>query len=404
MQSNDLQTQAHEQWANRPADERFRTLTELADSREAAWGTTEDAEVPAGSITAHVTAAGTLAVAGERTGLVTPTSWSFEQVANLAGAPSEYLRKLTNQQVADLLNYGIEQELGKVPMRRGRILTVRGGDDPTLLSLVSKKYERVGDHILARWAQRELVEQRGFLNPWARAEAWGVGAIDQDWAEPFDLSDPRMNYLINVPSGTMVAPSGLYAGDRDMFCFLIDPEKTIDDGGGNALHRGVLFGNSAVGARKLWIRTFLFAAVCGNHFIWGAQEGEQVDLRHIGNVQETWQALFAAAVDMLGASSQEDEELIRKARTTVLGGDGVEPVEHAYRLSMNARTWLRKKQLSEAHSIAKAHTDRYGDPDTLWAMVNGLTQLSQAQTIASKRTEIDAGAGALMLAGVEHSS
>ena len=58
--------------------------------------------------------------------------------------------------------------------------------------------------------------------------------------------------------------TGLYAGEQDMFCFLLDPAgwAEID---GEAFAPGFFVWNSEVGKATVGISTFWFQAICQNH-------------------------------------------------------------------------------------------------------------------------------------------
>ena len=68
--------------------------------------------------------------------------------------------------------------------------------------------------------------------------------------------------------GAERVPSGAYLGDRDMFLFLVDGNRDLDDPTDRAhagLFRGFILRNSDVGAAALTLDVFLFRVVCGNH-------------------------------------------------------------------------------------------------------------------------------------------
>jgi hypothetical protein len=71
--------------------------------------------------------------------------------------------------------------------------------------------------------------------------------------------------------GAERVPSGAYLGDRDMFLFLVDGNRALDDPTDRTdagLFRGFILRNSDVGAAALTLDVFLFRAVCANHIIW----------------------------------------------------------------------------------------------------------------------------------------
>ena len=77
----------------------------------------------------------------------------------------------------------------------------------------------------------------------------------------------------------------LYASDRDVFLFLVDDTHPIEagrlaDGSPDVYFRGFYCWNSEVGSRTLGIASFYFRAVCQNRNIWGAENFEEITIRH----------------------------------------------------------------------------------------------------------------------------
>ena len=77
--------------------------------------------------------------------------------------------------------------------------------------------------------------------------------------------------------------TGLYCGEQDMFCFLIDPTGWIDIDG-EAFAPGFFVWNSEVGRRTVGIQTFWFQQICQNHIVWDAVEVFDVKRKHTANV------------------------------------------------------------------------------------------------------------------------
>src|SRR5262249_9792321 len=73
------------------------------------------------------------------------------------------------------------------------------------------------------------------------------------------------------PAKGMNGGTGLYAGEPDLFCFLIDPNGWAEIGG-QAFAPGFFVWNSEVGKRSLGIETFWFQKICQNHIVWDAVE------------------------------------------------------------------------------------------------------------------------------------
>jgi hypothetical protein len=63
--------------------------------------------------------------------------------------------------------------------------------------------------------------------------------------------------------------TGLYAGEQDLFVFLIDPTGWVEIDG-EAFAPGMFLWNSEVGCRSVGIETFWYQQVCANHIVWDA--------------------------------------------------------------------------------------------------------------------------------------
>ena len=77
----------------------------------------------------------------------------------------------------------------------------------------------------------------------------------------------------------------LYASDRDVFLFLVDPKNPVEVGG-EQLFRGFYTWNSEVGAATFGLTTFLYRYVCDNRIIWGASDVKELRIRHTGGAPE----------------------------------------------------------------------------------------------------------------------
>ena len=85
------------------------------------------------------------------------------------------------------------------------------------------------------------------------------------------------------PQVGMNGATGLYAGEQDLFCFLIDPQGWTEIEG-EAFAPGFFIWNSEVGKRSIGIETFWFQAVCQNHIVWDATEVVEFTRKHTSSV------------------------------------------------------------------------------------------------------------------------
>ena len=120
--------------------------------------------------------------------------------------------------------------------------------------------------------------------------------------------------------------TGLYAGEQDMFCFLIDPTGWAEING-QAFAPGFFIWNSEVGKRSLGIETFWFQAVCQNHIVWDATEVVEFTRKHTASIHDSL-AEMRRIVEQLVAKRDERRDgfvkVIAKAMHERLGNDAEE--------------------------------------------------------------------------------
>jgi hypothetical protein len=256
-------TQASAQWASRPQDERFVSLTDLAaytrDQHEHSRATV----VSSRKINIEPVGIVGIVVTGLNGAAYEPTNWAFGQLAHLARAPSGYLRTLSAPIAADCLNYGLWLN---PPVEEVGVLLRKNGDS-TFAAATGPNYGRVWNADIADM----LVDRFG-------------DGISGDWRVPGEFGK-------RVP--VTKANTTLYAGDRDMFVFLADEDRRIsipkrrDDKSGE-MARGFFVWNSEVGSQSLGAAFFLFDYVCCNRIVWGAQNVSEIRIRHTSGAPDRW--------------------------------------------------------------------------------------------------------------------
>ena len=192
------------EWFSRPDDERFLSLGDLARSVRGRSDRSRTRVVETALI--HVEANRNdperlaLMLPGAEAP-VTPTHWSFGQLASQVGAPAAYLRQLPAPLAAINLQYGLTSH------RAEQIKTLET-DDPVsggrleLRAVTGPDYGRIYDH--------ELVE--------AVQKIAGNGTGDTRWKVPgvLDWSTGVYNPNVDISKDTTT----LYASDRDVFGWL----------------------------------------------------------------------------------------------------------------------------------------------------------------------------------------
>lgn len=271
--------QASNNWASRPADERFASLHDM-QTKMRSLKSRSDYDV---HTTRHIEVA---PVTGDDThrklqinleggplaGMqLEPNHWSFGQLCSLASpgnSPAGYFRdsKLPAEVIADCLNYNLTRD------RSVESVGILGTTMP---------YEP-GTH------KRGAAELRAATGP-NYGRVWNADTVDMlvdrfgdgvtgDWRVPGEFGK-----RVNVTKDNTT----LFASDRDMFVFLADEDRRIEVAG-RSLARGFFVWNSEVGDKTLGAGFFLFDYVCCNRIVWGANQYTEVRIRHTKGAPDRW--------------------------------------------------------------------------------------------------------------------
>lgn len=190
------------------------------------------------------------------------------------------------------------------------------------------------------------------------------------------------------PQAGMNGATGLYAGEEDMFCFLIDPTGWVEIGD-QTFAPGFFLWNSEVGKRSVGISTFWFQAVCQNHIVWDAVDVVELTRKHTANVGSVLTEI-RRAIDSLVARRDERRDgfvkVIGKAMKERLGSDADEVLKEL------SKSGIPRNLAKEALEIA-----RQQGAFTIFALVDALTRLGGRVQNAGDRLDIDAKAAQLLL-------
>lgn len=352
--------EASNQWASRPADQRFETLTSLAESVKGRRMRSRSVDVDLASISAKVEC-DTITI-NRGLSSVEPSHWSFGQLAGWIHAPAQYLRTIPQDLAVQCINHGIKQS----GQERGslKFMAVSRDNSPinTLQAVTSTTYGRIWD--------ADVVD--------------AVGRIQERTNGRF--YNPKAYSL----TGGEAKPSGLYASDRDVFIFMIDGGSLLDAGPRAQLNRGFITWNSEVGSRTFGLMTFLFNKVCGNHIIWGATDVNKVVIRHTANGPYRFDSEAAPSLlAYCNESAKPLENSIRKAQDYLLPSPDKDQVI----------TWIREHgkfsnaEAGSAFDFAKAEE---GDCRSLWHVVQGLTAYARGFDYIDARVDLEQRAGKLL--------
>lgn len=191
-----------------------------------------------------------------------------------------------------------------------------------------------------------------------------------------------------IPSQTATGGgTGLYCGEQDMFCFLIDPTgwAEID---GQSFAPGFFLWNSEVGRRTVGVQTFWFQAVCQNHIVWDAVEVVDFTRKHTTNVHEALDNIRKILHDLTKKRDERRDSFVKVIRKAMRERFGTED-ENA--LKLLGQYGINRSLAEQAIKIAKSEGGL-----TIFAVVDALTRLSQRIEFAGDRTQADTCASQLL--------
>jgi hypothetical protein len=362
------------EWFNRPDDERFLSLGDLADTVRTRAERSRTRVVESALI--HVEASRSDA---ERLALhlpgadapVAPTHWSFGQLASLVGAPAAYLRQLPAPLSAINLQYGLTSH------RAEQIKTMETEDGRMELRAVTgPDYGRIFDIELVEAVQRIA----------------GNGTGDTRWKVPgvLDWSNGIYNPDVDITRDTTT----LYASDRDVFIFLVDDLNPIEagklpDGSPDLYFRGFYCWNSEVGSKTLGIASFYLRAVCQNRNIWGAEDFQEITIRHSKYAASRFAHEAAPALlNFANSSPMPFVNSIKSARERIVA-----------RTDEDRTEFLRKRGFSRAETgkiIDAVLVGEQKPPETIFDFVAGITAVARNKPHQDTRLEMEGKAKKLL--------
>ena len=333
-------TRASGELFRRAPDERFPSLDALAAHCRREKDESADRWVSPLALVPEPTADGRLGLRADTDTPLGLNDWSFGQLCGLARVSKETVNRLTPDTAA-----------------RAFRDTLPGGSKPLQLLTRGDTVRSVHGTAYTRLHNADLVD--------AVREA------------ATDFTPPQAGFK---------GATGLYCGEQDLFCFLIDPTgwAEID---GEAFAPGFFVWNSEVGKRSVGIQTFWFQAICQNHIVWDAVEVIDFTRKHTARVGDALGDL-RRHIEQLVAKRDERRDgfarVIRKAMTERLGDDAEAVMKE-----------LAKHGLSRG--LAKQAVEGVaGGRFTIFALVDALTRLAQQVEYAGDRTAIDVQAAALL--------
>jgi hypothetical protein len=333
-------TRASEELYRRQADERFDSLQTLWEHCRGQRRQSQDRWHPPGSL--GLESNGSLRVVAGQDGTFSMNDWSFGQLCRLAGVARDTVNRLS----PDTARRVFDETLPRSSSKPLQVLT----SADTIRSIHGTQYTRL----------------------------WNADLVQTLLEFAVDFQPPQKGFN---------GATGLYAGEQDCFCFLIDPNGWAEIGG-EAFAPGFFVWNSEVGRRSLGISTFWFQAVCANHIVWDATEVVEWTRKHTGNVGDGLteiRRMVDALVQKRDARKDGFASVIAKAMREKLGDDAEEALKALARQGISRS--LARKALEIGNEEGRF---------TVWSVVDGLTKLAREAQYAGERAEADEKASQLL--------
>lgn len=360
-------TTVSQQWASRPADQRFESLHALGAYCASERARSSDKVVSSRRITAAPADDDPrrgMVVHGPNGVPVAPTHWAFGQLAQLAGAPAGYLRKLPSPLAADAINYGMRFLRDTADV--GVLLTKADDGRPynDMRAATGPNYGRI-------W-NSEIVD--------AMIARFGDGRTG-DFRVPGEFG---RDVAITKDNTT------IYGSDRDIFVFLADEHNRVTvpnrrGGQTGSLARGFYVWNSEVGSQSIGAAFFLFDYVCCNRIIWGMEGFKEIRLRHTKSAPDRWlEEITPVLEDYANAAAGPVEAVIKAAQQR--------RVDHDLDKFLNERF-----SKAETTAIKAAHEREESRPiETLWDAVTGVTAYAKTIKHQDQRVLVERTGGRLL--------
>lgn len=350
------------QWRDRPADQRFLSLTDLHKHAVRAKTGAVERTVSVGEIQAQLSNGG-LTFKGPKGNAFPATHWAAGQLSQLAGAPASYLRTLPDALAAACFNHGLQvngKDRTKLLLQAtdsGAMISAATGPDYGRVwtaDVVGSFIKRFGDGVTG-----------DFRVPGIRGKA--LDAVTRE-------------------------NTTIYGSDRDCFFFLADEKNRIEvkerrGGEGGSLARGFYVWNSETGSKTIGVRKFLFDFVCANRIIWGAEGVQEVRIRHTSGAPDRWMAEIARFLhDYMQSSAAAEEAQIAAAQAKTLG-DRQEVTDFL----------LARWSKNVTEEILSTHVKEEGrEVATLWDVVTGATAYARTVPYQDERVKIEIEAGKVL--------
>lgn len=361
-----------QQWANRPDDQKFLSLTALRD-KVALWRSESNQNIVLPSeIVASADERGLrLSLAGAD---VEPTHWAFEQIASQAEAPAQYLRRLPAALAAENLNYGLQRAEAKAVSAY-----IRQNGSTTLRGLTSTRYGRIYD--------QDVVE--------AVMKVAGDGTGDTRWKVPGTINwsgEHGVSYNPNVEISKETTT--LYASDRDVFLFLVDDRNPIEvgklpNGNPDLMFRGFYVWNSEVGSRTFGFASMYLRGVCQNRNLWGVEQFREIVFKHTAYAPERFISQAAPALlEFANGSTSRLVSGVEAAKKAIVARTDEDRLEFLGRYGFSKR--------ASEDVIETVLIEEQTKPESVWDFAQGVSAVARKSAHQEMRLALERISGRML--------
>ena len=370
-------------WWNRPDDERFLSLEDMlafkqADARQmnSQIVNTHKMQVIGEPDEENPTRGNVLIEYTDEDGrehLNKPTNWSFNQLANLAGAPAGYLRDLPAPIAADAMQWGLRYN-------RSRDLVKaygHGTEGGELRATTGPDYGRIFDWEMLQTINRFAGEGSG----------WKIPGMMTGSANGRAIYDPFVPVTKNTTT--------LFASDRDIFVFLVDDTHPIEvgklaNGDPDLMFRGFYAWNSETGSKTAGIAAMYLRGVCMNRNLWGVENFQEIKIRHTKFAPDRFAYEAAPALQSFAQGATANFlDGVKAAQDAKIASDDDAALEFlAKRAGVSQRM---------AKSAAARHLDEEQKPvRSVWDAAQAITAIARDNPHQDNRIDLERKAGALL--------
>lgn len=360
------------QWAMRPDDQRFTSLTDLSAFVKAAADASFERETAPFDLS--VVANGTDLLLRSETQQVEMNHHSFDQLAQIARVPANYARRLPAQLAAVNLNYGLKSS--QLPQQE---LYLQNGDATLLRGITSAKYGRILD--------TDVVD--------AVMQIAGNGTGDTHWKVPGTIDWGGQHGIAYNPQVDITKENTtLYASDRDVFLFLVDDMRPIEvgklsNGDPDLMFRGFYVWNSEVGSRTFGVATMYLRGVCQNRNLWGVEGFNEMTFKHTSGAPGRFTKEAAPLLE--GFSNGSDAQVVwgvKQAKAKVVSTDD------DARMAFLAKLGFSQKQAKEL--VATSLAEEGKPQETLWDHAQAISALARRESLQDNRITLEGVAGKVL--------